>query len=249
MWPSLTRVTAKPKTDRNIRIPLVSTDGDEADYGPSLTVEDLTEEMALSLFTSPDGAVDDRDLEALEAWLDDDSDAPWLPSSSVSTNLSSTPKPRVDNGFDDDFADFVSAPRLNSLPNPSSIDVDGQQNVYDNLPPPPHIAQQQDPDSIPISPEITSASHPDFLPFPSSSQPQPPSTQNLEEGGAGTFDLSQVLSALQAMKEEIAGISDEGERRKAAARAALGLVAGLELDGGVEVEDEGSELGEEITVE
>lgn len=50
-----------------------------------------------------------------------------------------------------------------------------------------------------------------------------------------SFDLSRVLSALQGMKEEIAGMKDEGERRKAAARVALGLVYGLqkeeELDG------------------
>ena len=43
----------------------------------------------------------------------------------------------------------------------------------------------------------------------------------------GAFDLSRVLSALQGMKEEIAGMSDEDERRKAAARVALGLVYGL----------------------
>lgn len=43
----------------------------------------------------------------------------------------------------------------------------------------------------------------------------------------GAFDLSRVLGALQGMKEEIAGMTDENERRKAAARVALGLVYGL----------------------
>lgn len=43
----------------------------------------------------------------------------------------------------------------------------------------------------------------------------------------GAFDLSRVLGALQGMKEEIAGMTDEDERRKAAARVALGLVYGL----------------------
>ena len=42
----------------------------------------------------------------------------------------------------------------------------------------------------------------------------------------GAFDLSRVLGAVQAMKEEISGMTDEGERRKAAARVALGLVYG-----------------------
>ena len=44
----------------------------------------------------------------------------------------------------------------------------------------------------------------------------------------GNFDLSRVLNALQNMKEEISGMEDEDERRKAAARVALGLVYGLE---------------------
>lgn len=47
------------------------------------------------------------------------------------------------------------------------------------------------------------------------------------------FDLSRVLSALQEMKAEIATMEDEGERRKAAAKVALGLVYGLEADAGV----------------
>ncbi|TRM63825.1 hypothetical protein BD626DRAFT_536592 [Schizophyllum amplum] len=45
------------------------------------------------------------------------------------------------------------------------------------------------------------------------------------------FDLSRVLSALQGMKEEIAGMANEEERRKAAAKVALGLVYGLEAEG------------------
>ncbi|KAI1794890.1 hypothetical protein LXA43DRAFT_91625 [Ganoderma leucocontextum] len=41
------------------------------------------------------------------------------------------------------------------------------------------------------------------------------------------FDLSRVFSALQGMKDEISGMEDEDERRRAAARVALGLVYGL----------------------
>ncbi|KAG6891652.1 hypothetical protein C0992_012701 [Termitomyces sp. T32_za158] len=44
------------------------------------------------------------------------------------------------------------------------------------------------------------------------------------------FDLSKVLGALQEMKAEIANMEDESERRRAAARVALGLVYGLEAD-------------------
>jgi hypothetical protein len=46
------------------------------------------------------------------------------------------------------------------------------------------------------------------------------------------FDLSRVVSALDVMKSEIAGMTDEGERRRAAARVALGLVYGLEKESG-----------------
>jgi hypothetical protein len=52
------------------------------------------------------------------------------------------------------------------------------------------------------------------------------------------FDLSRVLSALQEMKAEIATMEDEGERRKAAAKVALGLVYGLEADAGGYTEPE-----------
>jgi len=43
-----------------------------------------------------------------------------------------------------------------------------------------------------------------------------------------SFDLSKVLGTLQEMKAEIGRMDDERERRKAAARVALGLVYGLE---------------------
>ncbi|PCH39985.1 hypothetical protein WOLCODRAFT_68879 [Wolfiporia cocos MD-104 SS10] len=52
-----------------------------------------------------------------------------------------------------------------------------------------------------------------------------------DEFEMSAFDLSRVLSALQGMKEQISGMEDEGERRKAAARVALGLVYGLQADG------------------
>jgi hypothetical protein len=51
-----------------------------------------------------------------------------------------------------------------------------------------------------------------------------------EEYDMASFDLSRVMSALEGMKAEIASMEDEGERRKAAAKVALGLVYGLEAD-------------------
>ncbi|KAJ7147046.1 hypothetical protein C8R43DRAFT_1011638 [Mycena crocata] len=55
-----------------------------------------------------------------------------------------------------------------------------------------------------------------------------------DEYDMAPFDLSRVMSALEGMKAEIASMEDEGERRKAAARVALGLVYGLEADAGAD---------------
>ncbi|TFK86022.1 hypothetical protein K466DRAFT_524902 [Polyporus arcularius HHB13444] len=72
-------------------------------------------------------------------------------------------------------------------------------------------------------------------------------SQDSEEGDAdesfAAFDLSRVFSALQNMKEEIAGMENEDERRRAAARVALGLVYGLGA-GGEKPEQVASALGQ-----
>lgn len=93
--------------------------------------------------------------------------------------------------------------------------------------------------------------HSPSIPSNSTELPPPPSqdsstthedsTSNFERLGAeedeeeedfelGAFDLSKVLGALQGMKEQIAGMEDEGERRRAAAKVALGLVYGLQKE-------------------
>ncbi|KAL0961451.1 hypothetical protein HGRIS_006396 [Hohenbuehelia grisea] len=96
----------------------------------------------------------------------------------------------------------------------------------------------------PTSPALE---RPDDEPFGSS--PEPPMQSSLfsldsllapppSDGDAdglydiGQFDLSRVLQALRGMKAEIASMEDEGERRRAAAKVALGLVYGFgPLDG------------------
>ncbi|CAE6458886.1 unnamed protein product [Rhizoctonia solani] len=59
----------------------------------------------------------------------------------------------------------------------------------------------------------------------------------------GGFDLTSILGALETMRLEIGSITDVEERRKAAARVALGLAAGLGLD---EPDEGGDELDEEL---
>ncbi|KAG1822828.1 uncharacterized protein BJ212DRAFT_830260 [Suillus subaureus] len=61
------------------------------------------------------------------------------------------------------------------------------------------------------------------LSVPSEVEAVDPSEADLER-----FDLQRMLSALQGLKEEIAGMSDSQERKRAAARVALGLVYGLD---------------------
>jgi hypothetical protein len=62
----------------------------------------------------------------------------------------------------------------------------------------------------------------------------------ISDSDVSAFDLTRVLGSLEGMKAEIAGMSDEQERRKAAAKVALGLVYGLERSGeGTEGDSEG----------
>ncbi|KZT53949.1 hypothetical protein CALCODRAFT_485956 [Calocera cornea HHB12733] len=84
-------------------------------------------------------------------------------------------------------------------------------------PPPPRAAPGPSPASAPGS-RSRSRSR-------STPGPQPEDHEHEHE-----FDLSTALGALQSMRDEIRGMTDERERRRAAARVALGLVHGLGLD-------------------
>lgn len=93
---------------------------------------------------------------------------------------------------------------------------------------PPIASQTQD---------STSGSAQRPIPRPSTSTDAADLSLDSEDGdGDGdesfaAFDLSRVFSALQGMKDEIAGMENEDERRRAAARVALGLVYGLGVGG------------------
>ncbi|KIM89113.1 hypothetical protein PILCRDRAFT_2400 [Piloderma croceum F 1598] len=80
-----------------------------------------------------------------------------------------------------------------------------------------------------------SPSQPTATPSTSFSHPViPEPLKDEEDYEVGNFDLSRVMNALQNMKEEISGMGNEDEKRKAAAKAALGLMYGLERQGGDE---------------
>jgi hypothetical protein len=103
-------------------------------------------------------------------------------------------------------------------------------------PPPPFTRTQTTrAQTLPSEPQLDTAPGTNAVEMVSSD------SQNPDMGGDGgydmaPFDFSRVLSALRGMKAEIASMEDEEERRKAAAKVALGLVYGLEADAGMDLE-------------
>ncbi|TFK74839.1 hypothetical protein BDN72DRAFT_634880 [Pluteus cervinus] len=140
----------------------------------------------------------------------------------------------------------------NSLGSASDLGEPEQDNQKDEVHR-DHDDDEDDDDEMPTKEEIREATSRIFgqhgaskvsqigsLPSKSFIEPSP---FDVGDGGVdqydmAPFDLTRVLGALQGMKAEIAGMQNENERRKAAARVALGLVYGLEADGSVDVEAE-----------
>ncbi|KAJ3881758.1 hypothetical protein F5051DRAFT_396410 [Lentinula edodes] len=96
-------------------------------------------------------------------------------------------------------------------------------------------------DGLPTQSEIRASAHRIFgtLSSPSSSSAKRLEADAAEETNAKfdefdddmDFDLTHMVSAIQGMKAEISGMENEDDRRKAAARVALGLVYGLDRRG------------------
>ena len=85
---------------------------------------------------------------------------------------------------------------------------------------------------LPTKEEILKTSAKIFGKIPSSGKKGVPAAESgsmpEDADAVPPFDLSQVMSALQQFKTDISGMENEEERRKAAAKVALGLVYGLE---------------------
>ncbi|KAG8680588.1 hypothetical protein FRC09_018127 [Ceratobasidium sp. 395] len=103
-----------------------------------------------------------------------------------------------------------SSPRGNLHPEPGFED-----DFSDFLSAPPVNEQEN---GIPSSADVQATAKRIFEP-------------SLDHDAPDGFDLASVLGSLEAMRAEIGGITDIEERRKAAARVALGLAMGLGLDG------------------
>jgi len=100
------------------------------------------------------------------------------------------------------------------------------------------LEEEEEEDGLPAEAEVVRTHVQIFGPPPpppappggsSSSQPKAAADQPRREDYEQAFDLSSALGALQSMRDEIQGMTDEKARRRAAARVALGLVHGLGL--------------------
>ena len=166
-----------------------------------------------------------------------------------------------DHGFEDDFTDFVGVPMDHELQKPESNPTRKPSFAYMSLDSESDMVDGNDTD-LPSQDEILattrrlfgpSSSHlPTSAPVSKQHQQHLSATNILDLGASpapstatlgddddfepSQFDLSRVFSALQVMKEEISEITDDAERRKAAARIALGLVYGLQRDEDVDVQ-------------
>jgi hypothetical protein len=156
---------------------------------------------------------------------------PWPLATAIST---------ASNRFDDDFADFVSAPSPRAkvqLTSTSKEMATASAEPSNSAP----VVADEDQEEV----EFRTAEDEDYKELLDEEMPSTdeilltsqrifgqslaaPKEGEDDDGEMGEFDLGSIMGALQSMKEEIAGITNEEEKRKAAARVALGLVWGLE---------------------
>ncbi|KAJ3851396.1 hypothetical protein EV368DRAFT_43219 [Lentinula lateritia] len=131
-----------------------------------------------------------------------------------------------------------SASDLGDLPNEEAFPAHSSPHMQaDN----DHKAADDSDDGLPTQSEIRASAHRIFgtLSSPSSSSAKRLEGDAAEETNAKfdefdddmDFDLTHMVSAIQGMKAEISGMENEDDRRKAAARVALGLVYGLDRRG------------------
>ncbi|KDQ62489.1 hypothetical protein JAAARDRAFT_189809 [Jaapia argillacea MUCL 33604] len=178
----------------------------------------------------PLDAVDDNN----EAWRDqgrfDDDFTAFVSAPDYASGSSSPARLAFD---EDRLAPTHTSPTYHSLG--SMSDFGDDENNDTDLPTKEEIeaTSRRIFGSIPLSPSH-SGTPTGFSRLPSQSDVLPMDDTDLhastsaDDYDMAPFDLSQVMTTLQSMKAEIAGMDDEQERRRAAAKVALGLVYGLE---------------------
>ncbi|KDQ15089.1 hypothetical protein BOTBODRAFT_32072 [Botryobasidium botryosum FD-172 SS1] len=197
MWPSLVRQSKSgPKPSSAVLLAQLD--------------EDDQRERILALFAAADGGVKEDDVNAFEAWLDsDDNQDPWGTGSNPAISSSGQ---TTAAGFEDDFADFVSAPDPSERTSVfSSEEAFGFEPLGDD-------------DAFPSGTGSPSMTQPILTALASA----PDENDNDDADTLEKFDLSQILSHLEAMKTQIAGIDDMDQRRRLAAKVTLGLFGGID---------------------
>jgi len=153
-------------------------------------------------------------------------------------------------GFEDDFTAFVSAPAVNIEDSPvlsglrsgtlepwsASVryqslgsDFGDEEALYESL----DDGGDSEDDDLPTKEEIRETSGQIYGKVVAGTPLVDDDSSSMADdsevdSGVAPFDLSQVMNVLQQFKSDISGMEKEDERRKAAARVALGLVYGLE---------------------
>lgn len=242
MWPSMKSTTGKRRTQVDL---------DAWTHQPIEAETGRDEEQEARLRTA---------LTKLEQWVESDATSSppethsWFADDSDGDDsveiITSPIQPKQSRGvrifsFDDDFTAFVSAPAAHPEDGDGAFDMEDLDPMltgasYASLGSQSNFEGEgdelcEDDDVLPTREEIQAASEQIFgraWTFPPTSTFEPwDSEAPAKDDDVGGFDLTSVFSALDGMKAEIAGIEDHDERRKAAARVALGLVHGLDMDG------------------
>jgi hypothetical protein len=190
--------------------------GNGVQSGDDISIDQARRELSLHF----DEEAHQRDLDELARWLDEPEELsphsdPWRNAASSSAFITS-PTHTVSSDrlrFEDDFTTFVSAPP--AMRREASETSDFEEGPSMHMSEFGELGSDDEDEDLPSEQEIRAASARIF------------SSANDD----GNFDLSAVLSTLDGIKAEIAGIEDEDTRRRAAAQAALGLVYGLDNKG------------------
>ena len=237
MWPSMTR--AEGSHHGKSHSGLSEQGADETDLALLALMNDAEMNGGVS-WTK-------QEMEMLEQWLENDvedqdhgyaplpadshpsntpnvkTDDPWEMEPSISrVNAVSTVS--GSDGFDDDFTDFVTAPMASQTSDAKPDDDPELPSKADIIATSAKIFGASASSSLNLL-NSNSRNLSEYSPLDDLAEPEIGRELDID---APTFDLSRILGALEGMKEEISQISDEQERRKAAAKVALGLVYGLE---------------------
>ena len=148
---------------------------------------------------------DDRELvEEMKAIGLDQWERPWisvsassLTESEMSSDFKVGDERRVSLGFEDDFSAFVTAPET-KVDSRGFLDADRDGGLYRTL-----------------------GSVSDF------GESEEASKKEIRDTARKIFGQDEVFGALQEYKAEIASMENEAEKRRSAAKVALGLVYGL----------------------